>query len=153
MSRCDHCPLNKIKDAKDIPCISSYHAKYCKLSSGNSDYDKIIYEKSVARAAQQMPSWLEVAKNAGVATIRSVERIASKKPLFARPETIVARLEVCRQCDQYEPGSGRCFECGCVLEPDKTVLGLPAKTQLASEQCPRGHWSMEKAGGGGCGCG
>jgi len=63
---------------------------------------------------------------------------------LAGPEVIARRRDVCRQCPnasrskdaKFAPFNGltsfsRCAACACFVS---------AKTRLASEQCPLGHW-------------
>jgi len=41
------------------------------------------------------------------------------------------RLEICRQCPEFDPGPTRCRKCGC---------SLPLKARLETEHCPLGEW-------------
>ena len=63
--------------------------------------------------------------------------VAAGRP--TRVDEEVAAIEaICKQCEKYEPESGRCRMCGCkILTPGIAIL---SKAKLATESCPKGKW-------------
>ena len=51
--------------------------------------------------------------------------------IVADDEMYHARVEVCKQCDQYLESTLRCNECGCFV---------PFKAQMRKSNCPIGKW-------------
>jgi len=56
-------------------------------------------------------------KTAAGAVRRYVFGYIKGEPVKSMPELKAKRLEICQDCpeDQYDPGPGRCFQCGCVI--------------------------------------
>lgn len=72
--------------------------------------------------------------NAMKAFGRVAVAIAQNRSVLVSPEEVERRRAICRSHngDCYNGSVKMCMECHCFI---------PAKTQLATEQCPRGYWS------------
>lgn len=69
--------------------------------------------------------------------------IAAGRPVVTE-EQYAERLGVCQgnadhpRCPVYDALRGKCGDCGCGLK--KGIGPIPAKTRMATEDCPRGKW-------------
>jgi hypothetical protein len=57
--------------------------------------------------------------------------LVSKMQILVSEEISKARMDICKQCDQYLSGPLICNKCVCFL---------PAKTKLANTECPLQKW-------------
>ena len=53
------------------------------------------------------------------------------RKVFAKPDVVEKRLDMCRECEHFVPGSNRCKKCGC---------GMDGKARFLASECPIGNW-------------
>jgi hypothetical protein len=104
----------------------------------------------------EQPSLLKKAVNFS----RAVVRHAISGGATVNDANYEARLAVCAACEEYCDKSvegWRCLhpDCGCRLHEGES---MPGKARWATQDCPVKKWplpvvTVEKAAGGGCGCG
>jgi hypothetical protein len=54
-----------------------------------------------------------------------------RKGIFAPEAVVEARLGICRACEFYNPKTGLCNDCHCIML---------AKSRIASSKCPQNKW-------------
>ena len=94
-------------------------------SGGVEDWDHSLFAKG-KRLSKAVARW-----------------VAAGRPLVA-PAQALERLSICEgdasrpRCSRYRAADATCGACGCGLK--KGVAGIPAKTRMATEDCPEGKW-------------
>lgn len=63
----------------------------------------------------------------------AVRVITHRGPLIVSQEMVDMRTRICHGCKHYDPQSGQCKVCTCVIS---------LKAQLATEKCPKGKWPV-----------
>ena len=69
--------------------------------------------------------------------VKNVVVEASKIDVFhptISSENVQKRMEICRNCDKFEPIQERCKQCGCFMK---------VKTSLRTASCPLNRWNEE----------
>ena len=84
---------------------------------------------------REYPSLPEQGKNLASFAFEIVKKALQGEALTVSAEVKQQRMEICKQCDRYDPEQLRCKECGCLLE---------YKTDFALDSCPLGKWSESK---------
>ena len=79
------------------------------------------------------PSLPEQGKNLAKFTFEVVKQAFSSNALFVSPEVKQQRLDICKQCEYYDPNQVRCKHCGCFLDH---------KTNFLLDSCPIDKWSV-----------
>jgi hypothetical protein len=138
-------PKQKIEDA--IPTRKEGYIEEVRKrdkSEQDSEYcleqDDINYLKSNFRKDMEMPSIVQMAKNAVQAGVDEVKARANHEPPITEEEES-RRLSICAGCEFYTPNivelsdeqkkQNRCVKCGCYMN---------FKTKLRSAHCPVGKW-------------
>lgn len=80
---------------------------------------------------KEYPSLTEQGKNLASFAFEIVKKAYQGQALRVSPEVKSKRLEICKQCESYDPEQIRCKECGCMLE---------WKTDFALDSCPLKKW-------------
>jgi len=100
-----------------------------------------VTNQEVETNQHNMPSFLEMAKNAGASMVNHAMNSFQSVPANVKEE----RIKICEGCEHYNSENTRCDECGCFIN---------IKAGWASEKCPIDKWGMWTKGQGGCGgCG
>ncbi len=116
----------------DIVCTDTH----CDLAHptgapGDRNKCRVCWKRLLGKPARE-PGLLRKVFTYGKAVARDV--------LAGRPrvtdEQKAARLDVCRDCPQFNPRKGSCRVCGCNLD---------AKAGMATEDCPEGRWPHQDA--------
>lgn len=81
------------------------------------------------------PSLATMAGDALAAVGRAAAAAATGGPVLVPAEVYHQRLAICRTCEHFDPGPGRCKQCGCFMAG--VVAG---KARMAQESCPVGKW-------------
>jgi len=146
----DECPNIEEKSGKFIKCslldktIQKSGCTLCQKywTDGPPTEDNLSPFLIQIRNKQTTPSILTQITNAGKSIINAALSGFETVP----PNIKAARLQICEKCPSYEPESGKCRECGCVMS---------IKASLSAEKCPLNEWSVYQINldGGGCGCG
>ena len=85
---------------------------------------------------KQYPSLPEQGKNLASFTFELMKKALRGESLTVSAEVKEQRLEICRNCNMYDPEHVRCMECGCMLE---------YKTGYALYSCPLEKWKESDA--------
>jgi hypothetical protein len=80
----------------------------------------------------EYPSLPEQGKNLASFAFEIVKKAFSSEALLVSKEIKEKRMDICKQCDRYDPEQIRCKECGCLLE---------YKTDFALDSCPLKKWN------------
>ena len=62
------------------------------------------------------PSLAEQGKNLASFSFEILKKALRGEALTVSPEVKNQRLEICRNCDEYDAEQIRCMNCGCMLE-------------------------------------
>lgn len=81
----------------------------------------------------QIPSTTTMAKTFATA-IKDEAKAIFKGDSRVAKEEIQKRMDICKQCEFFEPIFGRCKKCGCFLK---------VKTMFRTQACPIGKWGPE----------
>lgn len=166
MEKCEHCPLKRFEETKNINCIALKHIRYCTLAAEGSSHNEAILRKSAKSMGDEvLPSLLERAKNGTVALLKIGAQTLKGGTIIVPPDVKQSRIDICYGCEHYMAHSDSCGKCGCLIT--NGLNGLVAKTDVSTEKCPEGKWgeynephvtmhvstssSTQKSGG--CGCG
>ena len=114
--------------------------QYSECPSSTDDETKNTHE--VNKNKNEMPSFLEMAKNAGASVVNHAMNSFQSVPSNVKEE----RISICEGCEHYNSETTRCNECGCFIN---------IKADWASEKCPIDKWGMwtDRPSGGCGGCG
>lgn len=83
------------------------------------------------------PSVTRKLVNFGLAMVEGVKTGFKKVPLSVYAE----RKEHCDKCELNKNQTCAHPKCGCPINKRLlSVLGVPGKLELASQECPMGHW-------------
>jgi len=81
------------------------------------------------------PSLVQQGKNLAEFSFDLIKRALETGALHVSDEVKNQRLEICRQCEKYDPEQIRCIECGCFLEH---------KASFSLDSCPLEKWVESK---------
>ena len=81
------------------------------------------------------PSAGRMALNLIGSGVRTLRAALAGEPVLTPRQQADRKLAICRACpsQRFDPAQGRCLDCGCAMI---------FKRWLATEPCPRGHWSL-----------
>ena len=77
------------------------------------------------------PSNLEKAKIFSKTAYDVIKGFVSKGTLLVPKEVKKARIDICRDCNRFDPDHTRCRECGCFM---------PTKVKFSAARCPLKLW-------------
>ena len=77
------------------------------------------------------PSIPEQAKNITRTAYDIVKGFVFNGTLIAPDEVKKARIDICRDCNRFDPDHTRCRECGCFM---------PTKVKFSAARCPLKLW-------------
>ena len=77
------------------------------------------------------PSIPEQAKNITKTAYDIVKDFVFNGTIIAPDEVKKARIDICRDCNRFDPDHTRCRECGCFM---------PTKVKFSAARCPLKLW-------------
>jgi|TARA_B000000532_G_scaffold30592_1_gene20918 hypothetical protein len=77
------------------------------------------------------PSIPEQAKNITRTAYDIVKGFVFNGTIIAPDEVKKARIDICRDCNRFDPDHTRCRECGCFM---------PTKVKFSAARCPLKLW-------------
>ena len=129
--------------------VSAMGHRICRSGNERSirRYFEPAHAESAEPPAEEEPveaDWLAEAVGKGKRLTKAAMRwIKAGRPM-ATPEEQAERLAICQgggghaPCPKYDAAAGKCKACGCGLK--KGVGIVPAKSKMATEECPAGKW-------------
>lgn len=106
---------------------------------------KLAEPKAEPLPESESTDWRSLIPMGARLTKATAKWIAAGRPLTTEEE-YRERLGICQgdanhsRCPVYDAAKGKCGDCGCGLK--KGVGPIPAKTRMATENCPRGKWPV-----------
>ena len=80
------------------------------------------------------PSLPQQAKNFTSTAYDIVKGFVSDGTLYVPDEVQKARLDICKDCNRFDPNEVKCKECGCPLS------GPTSKIKFSKGRCPLNFW-------------
>ena len=111
---CAECPKNK------------WGREFCGRPNVSSEAQPQETEAQMPSTATMAKTFFSAIKEETKATLNGVSKITK--------EEAKNRMDICKQCEFFEPILERCKKCGCFLK---------AKTMFRSQACPIGKWGPE----------
>lgn len=99
--------------------------------------DKEQLQKKLEEIKKSMPSKAsypstpQMIKNVAQSVVNNVQSVLSGNNLKITDTDAQKRLNICKECQLFDPSQERCTKCGC---------RMAVKTYLKAEKCPIGKW-------------